>query len=137
MVSLSKLIHTVIMFFFCSTAPESAPLHASGIALGPTSIHITWDPPAVEDHNGVIREYRVNVTQSNTQYLTQETTNQTQIVIYNLKPYTIYHCYVVAVTVDEGPYTDAISVITDEAGWFVYTASIISISLLLLLNYSF
>ena len=91
----------------------------------------------MEDHNGVIREYRVNVSQSDTQYLTQETTNQTQIVIYNLKPYTIYHCYVVAVTVDEGPYTDAISVITDEAGWFVYTDSIISISLLLLLNYSF
>ena len=67
----------------------------------------------------------MNITQSDSQYLTQETTNQTQIVIDNLKPYTIYHCYVVAVTVDEGPYTDAISMITDEAGWFVYTANTI------------
>ena len=81
----------------------------------------------MEDHNGIIREYRVNITQSDSQCLTQETTNQTQIVIDNLKPYTVYHCYVVAVTVGEGPYTDAISVITDEAGWFVYTVSIIEI----------
>ena len=96
--------------------PDSAPLHASGISLGPSSIHITWDPPAVEDHNGVIREYRVNVTQIATQYYTQLVTNQTQIIIENLKPYHIYHCYVSAITIDEGPYTTAVTVLTDEAG---------------------
>ena len=46
----------------------------------------------------------------------QEITNQTQIIIDGLKPYHIYHCYIVAVTVDEGPYTVAVSVLTEEAG---------------------
>ena len=91
-------------------------MHASGIALGPSSIHITWDPPLVEDHNGIIREYRVNITQKSTQYFAQEITNQTQIIITNLKPYHIYHCYIVAVTVDKGPYTEAVTVLTEEAG---------------------
>ena len=107
---LSKLS---IMLFL---APDSAPLHASGVALGSTSIHITWDPPAIEDHNGVIREYRVNITHIPTQFFVQQTTNQTQIIIENLSPYHIYHCYIVAITVDEGPYTNAITVLTNEAG---------------------
>lgn len=97
-------------------APDSAPLHASGIPLDSTSIHITWDPPLSDDHNGVIREYRVNVTQIATEYFTQLVTNQTQIIIEDLKPYHIYHCHVSAITVDEGPYTTAITVLTEEAG---------------------
>ena len=47
---------------------------------------------------------------------TQEFTNQTQIIIDELKPYRLYHCHIVAVTVDEGPYTVAVSVRTEEAG---------------------
>ena len=46
----------------------------------------------------------------------QEITNQTQIIVDGLKPYNIYHCHIVAVTVDEGPYTVAVSVLTEEAG---------------------
>ena len=46
----------------------------------------------------------------------QEITNQTQIIIDGLKPYHISHCYIVAVTIDEGPYTVAVSVLTEEAG---------------------
>ena len=99
-----------------SPAPDSPPQHPSAIALSPTSIHITWDPPVLQDHNGVIREYRINVTEALTGLQIQEITNQTQIIIDGLKPYHIYHCYIVAVTVDEGPYTVAVSVLTEEAG---------------------
>ena len=101
---------------FIPLAPDSAPLHASGIALGPSSIHITWDPPSVEDHNGVISEYVVNITEIVTQYFNQVVTNQTQIIIEDLKPYHIYHCYVSAITIDKGPYTTVITVLTGEAG---------------------
>ena len=91
------------------------------MSYGPTSINVSWDPPSVEDHNGVIREYHVNVTQLESEYYTQKTTNQTQININNLKPNTVYHCYVAAITVDEGPYSDGVVVITDEIGWFAYS----------------
>ena len=101
-----------------STAPDSPPQHPSAIALSPTSIHITWDPPILQYHNGVIREYRINITEALTGLQIQEITNQTQIIIDGLKPYHIYHCYIVAVTVDEGPYTVAVSVLTKEAGMY-------------------
>ena len=101
-------------FFFI--APDSAPLHPNGVALSSTSIYITWDPPDLDDHNGVIREYRINVTESETLYFNQHTTNQTKIVISDLKPYHTYHCYVAAVTVDQGPFTSKVTVVTEEDG---------------------
>ena len=106
--------------YYCnvSLAPDSSPQHPSAIALSPTSINITWGPPILQDHNGVIREYRINVTEALTGLQIQEITNQTQIIIDGLKPYHIYHCYIVAVTVDEGPYTVAVSVLTEEAGMY-------------------
>ena len=47
---------------------------------------------------------------------TQYVTNQTQLIVEGLKPYHTYHCHIVAVTVDEGPYTTAVSVVTEEDG---------------------
>ena len=58
----------------------------------------------------------MNVTQLTTHYFTQRTTNQTQIIIDDLEPFQIYHCYIVAVTVGKGPYTAAVTVITEEGG---------------------
>ena len=66
-------------------------------------------PSTLQDHNGVIREYCINIPKVLTGL---EIINQT----HNLKPNHIYHCYIVAVTVDEGPYTVAVSVLTEETG---------------------
>ena len=95
-------------------APKHAPQHASAVALGPTSIHITWDPPDIVDDN-VIQEYRVNVTEAGTATFTQYATNHTHLIVDDLKPYHTYHCYIVAVTADEDPYTN-VSVTTKEDG---------------------
>lgn len=84
--------------------------------VSPTSIHLTWDPPALEHHNGVIDGYLVNVTEVITNTFAQHFSNQTQITIEDLHPYYFYHCQVTAVTVGEGPYTDVVVVVTDEAG---------------------
>ena len=100
-------------------APDSPPQHPSGIALSPTSIHITWDPPILQDHNGVIREYRINITEALTGLQIQEITNQTQIIIDGLKPYHIYHCYIVAITVASGPFTKTFNVTTLQDGMYI------------------
>ena len=97
-------------------APDSPPQHPNAIALSPTSIHITWDPPLLQDHNGIIREYRVNVTEAATSTITEHVINQTQLVVTDLKPFHVYYCSIVAVTVDEGPHTVSVSVLTQEAG---------------------
>ena len=70
----------------------------------------------MEHHNGVITEYRVNVTVTNTEEQFQLSTGDTEITISNLHPYYLYMCTVTAVTVAEGPYTASIAVRTAEAG---------------------
>ena len=96
--------------------PSTSPEHLSGVPVSPTSIHLTWDPPELEHHNGEIDGYLINITEIETGVFTQHFSNQTQITIDNLHPFFTYHCYVTAVTVGEGPYTDLVTVITDEAG---------------------
>ena len=98
--------------------PSSSPEHLSGVPVSSTSIRLTWDPPLLEHHNGEIDGYLVNITEVATGIFTQHFSNQTQITIDNLHPFYTYHCYVTAVTVGEGPYTDLVIVITDEAGNF-------------------
>ena len=97
-------------------APDGPPQHPNATSLGPTSIHITWYPPLSQNHNGIITEYRINITESLTNILIQEVTNQTELIVTGLKPYHVYYCAIVAVTVSEGPYTAEVSVLTDEAG---------------------
>lgn len=50
--------------------------------------------------------------------------NQTQLTINGLKPYHLYYCSIVAVTVDEGPYSESVSVLTAEAGRFINNSKI-------------
>ena len=107
---------TLKKFPVFSIAPGSPPGYVSGVTVNSTTILVTWDPPPVVLQNGVIDEYGINVTEANTGRRFQLTTNQTQITISDLHPYYSYFCSVTAITVGEGPYTDAVNVSTDEAG---------------------
>ena len=96
--------------------PSASPEHATGVSGGPNTIHVAWDPPSIDEQNGEIDGYRINVTEAETNNVFQLITNQTQITINNLHPFYTYHCYITAITVGEGPYTDAVTIVTDEAG---------------------
>ena len=97
-------------------APSHHPQNIIEQVLGPTSIHLSWSPPPEEHHNGVVRSYRVNVTEVETGRKLRYSTGSAEIVIRNLHPYYLYNCTVTAVTVDEGPYSAVIAVRTKEAG---------------------
>ena len=105
-------------FIHVHTAPGSEPSNFTGTALNSTNIYLTWDPPPPEDINGVIREYKINVTEEETGLLLQYTTNPDtrELVVGPLHPYYTYHCTVGAYTIETGPYTAIITVQTDEAG---------------------
>ena len=77
-----------------------------------------WDPPPPEDINGVIREYRINVTEVETGILRQFTTQPDvrELVVGPLHPYYSYRSTIVAFTIEVGPYSTAITVRTDEDG---------------------
>ena len=97
--------------------PTHAPLNITEEARGTTSFQISWSPPPDEHHNGIIRHYTVNVTETETgRRLPTFTTESTQITVTNLHPYYIYYCSVAAVTVAESPHSATIGVQTREAG---------------------
>ena len=104
------------IFFF--SAPASHPSNSTGYALNSTHIYLTWDPPPPEDVNGVIREYRINVTEVETGVLRQFTTpaNVRELVVGPLHPYYSYRSTIVAFTIQVGPYSTAITVRTEEDG---------------------
>ena len=104
--------------FFIFLAPGSQPLNFSGFALNFTHIFLNWSPPDPSSVNGVIREYRINVTEGETGTLLQFTTapNITEATIGPLHPFYTYHCTILAYTVEGGPNSSVLSVRTNETG---------------------
>lgn len=103
---------------FVSIAPGSHPSNFTGSSLNSTHIYLTWDTPPPSQINGIIREYRLNVTEAVTGSVFYHTTNATvqEVTIGPLHPYYIYHCSVVAFTVQPGPYTSVFTIQTEEDG---------------------
>lgn len=100
------------------SAPGSHPTNSTGTALNASHILLTWQPPPKNLTHGVIREYRINITEDVTgRVLHFAVSNNTrELIIGDLHPYYVYHCTIVAFTVEAGPYTDMIAVETKEAG---------------------
>lgn len=101
-------------FLFC-TVPENAPLNPVGTATNSRTIQFSWGIP-LGRHNGVIREYRVNVTELQTGRTFQRMVTTTIILITSLQPSYTYQLSVSAYTVGEGPYSSALNVTTPEDG---------------------
>lgn len=96
--------------------PTHFPQNLTEEVLSPTSFRLRWDPPPLVHHNGQIRGYSVNVTETQTGQVSTFSTVVTEIVVSGLHPYFLYECAVSAITVAEGPFTAAIGVRTHEAG---------------------
>ena len=77
---------------------------------------LSWVPPVVEDINGEVTGYIVNVTVKETQESFNFTTMALNISIVHLHPFYTHHCSVSCVTVAEGPYSDPIDVETLQDG---------------------
>ena len=99
-----------------TTGPSSHPLNTTGMPLNSTHIQLLWHPPPQSEHGGVIQEYRINITEHETGRMFQFTSEVSEITIGPLHPYYIYICTIAAFTVDEGPYSDNVVVITHEDG---------------------
>lgn len=100
-----------------TTAP--GPLNSTGYVLNSTHIFLDWSRPAVI--NGILTEYRITVTEGETNTVSRLTTDPstTEITIGPLHPFYIYHSTILAYTVEGGPNTSVISIRTAEAG--IYT----------------
>ena len=85
--------------------PSIPPELVSAIALDSRSIRISWIPPNMENVNGIVRQYIINVTEVTTGQDILLQTNQTDITVDGLHPHYEYSYQVAAETVAVGPWS--------------------------------
>ena len=107
---------TICILTYPSTAPDGPPAQVSGTAINSTSITVTWHPPAVINQNGDIVEYIVKVIETETGLIYKWNVTDTFLTVSMLHPYYLYAISVAAVTIGNGPFSEEVNVITDEAG---------------------
>ena len=58
------MFHTSTIFHF--SEPDGPPQNLNGTALNSTSIYLSWGSPPSEQKNGIVRQYLVNITETET-----------------------------------------------------------------------
>ena len=86
----------------------------------PTVLNITWQPPTAEHQNGIIRSYVLNVVVMEAGSSDELTTHETALSVEGLHPFYTYTLYIAAVTIGEGPFSQAVNVQMPQSGTFVY-----------------
>lgn len=98
--------------------PSGAPENVSAVVLNATTIELFWEAPPLDTHNGIIRQYFIDIfvreTRENIFKLQSE--NLTQALIVNLHPYYEYSFQLAAVTIGAGPQSIAVTATTLESG---------------------
>lgn len=85
---------------------------------------IMWELPDLEDHNGIIVGYSIEVTLVSTGQSSQVTRTTNTLYLDNLLPFTTYTCRVAAMTsAGFGPYSVATGFMTEEAGMYINLAT--------------
>ena len=111
----SKLL---LLIVYLITAPIGEPTNVTVLFIGPGSIHISWDHPPDDTLYGMIREYRITITELETRAVFNTSTDSetTQLAVNSLHPFYTYTFYIVPVTVDVGTNHTEITIRTAEAG---------------------
>ena len=96
-------------------APTSPPQNVASTAVSPDSIFLAWLPPPMANWNGIIREYRINITEMETDRELYFSTAATSITVPLLHPHYTYECIISAYTIATGPSAEIV-VMTHEDG---------------------
>ena len=115
--------HAINLYLYA--APTAEPQFLMATTVTARNVTIMWDPPPMEQRNGIIRSYTIRYypDSSEPEQPNEESVlgNLTSFSVDGLIPYTNYTFEVMAVTIDPGP-PASIVVETDEAGkWSVDT----------------
>ena len=85
------------------------------------SVNISWDPPPPEHTNGIIIYNLIHLTDLQSKLVQNITTSSNWVLLMNLHPYYSYAFQLAAVTVSQGPFSDALNFTTLEDGEHVCT----------------
>lgn len=104
-------------------APSQPPELPALIDITSTTLTFTWQSPPIDSHNGVVRGYIVKLVDNKYNVHSLYNVTSTTLTISGLKPYNSYNISVSAYTVASGPYSEFISLLTNEAGMFIFIFS--------------
>ena len=104
----------IYLTFFLPFLAPPAPQNVSGVPTGSTSLSLYWSPsPNYQNQSGRIQYYHINITDATTRRFT---TNNTQLTVSSLYPYSTYQCTVAAFTLAQGPPSTPITIQTYQDG---------------------
>lgn len=116
------IVHTYVDTYACiyvyislPAAPSATVQELSGVNSSSTSLIISWEPPPLDDRNGVIRGYNISYgisAEDPSTYSTMSTVN-TRIELTGLAKFTQYSVTVIAFTTAPGP-SASVEVMTDS-----------------------
>ena len=107
------------MCVFLFSAPTSHPQNVTAVPSDSTTLHIYWNEPPLEEQNGDIMDYGINITSVESGQTSQYHTRgpQTSFVVHNLRPHTLYQYSVPATTAGgNGPYSSIQTITMPSAG---------------------
>ena len=97
-------------------APFQPPTNVQVPSINPQGVELVWTPPPMDQQNGIIRRYIVNITSNDSGEELITYSQTTSVLVQNLDPFTTYTCSVSAETVAPGPFSSAIMLQTAEDG---------------------
>ena len=99
------------------SVPSSAPQNIRSLLLTSTSAEILWDPPPLEDQNGLIQNYTLLITEVDTDRSFNKVVENASITLQELQPLYTYQFVVAARTVvGLGPFSSRYSLQVPESG---------------------
>lgn len=97
-------------------APTRPPVGLVANWINSSAFFLSWNAPPQEHWNGIIREYKIPVTEQNTGREFLRSSNTPEIALELLHPYYNYTCTVAAMTIRLGPFSTSLTVTTSEDG---------------------
>lgn len=109
----------VAMSFSIPLVPSGFPQSFMETVQSSSSVTLSWMPPLLDEQNGVLTGYTLNITETGSGVTTQRTlpSSQTSITVTSLLPFTTYSYAISASTsVGPGPFNTLLTVTTPEDG---------------------
>ncbi len=108
----------LILYLNYVVVPSGSPLSFGGNSTSSRSALLTWNPPPLDQQNGIILYYIINVTVEETGATFLLNSTDTYLTISTLQPYRNYTCVIAAATsLGIGPFSEIIfNLITPEDG---------------------
>ena len=97
-------------------APTGAPQSVTYNTTSSTTLNITWQPPPLDQRNGIIVYYKVRLIEMETNVSSVYNSSYLYIYLTGLHPYYTYIITFAAVTIQEGPFGSTTYVTMPEDG---------------------